>query len=111
MSSAGGYDPKKFEQEIRELWERGGWFAAQSHDAMQPRSYEAAESAHRPFCLMMPPPNVTGALHLGHSLYTIQDVVTRWKRMQGYEALYMPGLDHAGIATQAVVEKRLKEEE
>ena len=61
---------------------------------------------------MIPPPNVTGALHLGHALNnTIQDILIRWRRMQGYDALWMPGTDHAGIATQAVVEKRLFEEE
>ncbi len=61
---------------------------------------------------MIPPPNVTGALHLGHALNnSLQDILIRMKRMQGYETLWMPGTDHAGIATQAVVERRLKEEE
>ena len=65
-----------------------------------------------PFCVVIPPPNVTGALHLGHGLNnTLQDIVVRTKRMQGFEALWMPGTDHAGIATQAVVERRLKEDE
>ena len=62
--------------------------------------------------MVIPPPNVTGALHLGHGLNnTLQDIVIRKKRMQGFEALWMPGTDHAGIATQAVVERRLKENE
>lgn len=66
----------------------------------------------KPFSMVIPPPNVTGALHLGHGLNnTLQDIITRMKRMQGYEALWMPGTDHAGIATQAVVERRLKEQE
>ncbi len=61
---------------------------------------------------MIPLPNVTGALHMGHALNgTLQDLLTRWRRMQGYEALWMPGTDHAGIATQAVVERRMLEEE
>lgn len=66
----------------------------------------------KPYTIVIPPPNVTGALHLGHGLNnTLQDILIRTKRMQGYEALWMPGTDHAGIATQAVVEKRLKEQE
>lgn len=66
----------------------------------------------KPFSMVIPPPNVTGALHLGHGLNnTLQDIVTRKKRMQGFEALWMPGTDHAGIATQAVVERRMKEQE
>ncbi len=65
-----------------------------------------------PFAIVIPPPNVTGALHLGHGLNnTLQDIVIRTKRMQGFETLWMPGTDHAGIATQAVVEKRLKEQQ
>ena len=66
----------------------------------------------KPFTIVIPPPNVTGALHLGHGLNnTLQDILIRTRRMQGYEALWMPGTDHAGIATQAVVERRLKEQE
>ncbi|MCR9119064.1 MAG: class I tRNA ligase family protein, partial [bacterium] len=88
----------------------------------QPRIYkmwEEAKSFHsepdskrEPFTIVIPPPNVTGALHLGHALNnTLQDSLVRMKRMQGYNALWMPGTDHAGIATQAVVERRLKEQE
>ncbi|MGB7326981.1 MAG: valine--tRNA ligase [Rubripirellula sp.] len=81
--------------------------------------WDLAKCAHaevnpnkKPFTIVIPPPNVTGALHLGHGLNnTLQDMVVRTKRMQGYEALWMPGTDHAGIATQAVVERRLKENE
>ena len=62
--------------------------------------------------IMLPPPNVTGALHMGHCLNgTVQDLLHRWRRMQGFKALWMPGTDHAGIATQAVVERRMLEEE
>ncbi len=71
-----------------------------------------AASDKPPFCIVIPPPNVTGALHLGHGLNnTLQDVLVRTRRMQGFETLWMPGTDHAGIATQAVVERRLKEDE
>ncbi len=83
------------------------------------KAWEDARCAHaepnpdrKPFTIVIPPPNVTGALHLGHGLNnTLQDIVIRTKRMQGFETLWMPGTDHAGIATQAVVEKRLKEQE
>ncbi len=69
-------------------------------------------AAKPPYTIVIPPPNVTGALHLGHALNnTLQDILIRWRRMQGYDALWMPGTDHAGIATQAVVERRLLEEE
>src|SRR5436190_23717509 len=65
-----------------------------------------------PFTIVIPPPNVTGALHLGHALNnTLQDILIRFKRMQGFNTLWMPGTDHAGIATQAVVERRLLQEE
>jgi valyl-tRNA synthetase len=65
----------------------------------------------KPFTMVIPPPNVTGALHLGHALMlSIEDVITRTKRMQGYETLWLPGCDHAGIATQSVVEKQLWKE-
>src|SRR5205807_5135874 len=66
----------------------------------------------KPYCIVIPPPNVTGALHMGHALNnTLQDVLIRFHRAQGYETLWMPGTDHAGIATQAVVERRVREEE
>jgi valyl-tRNA synthetase len=75
-------------------------------------SHSEPDPTRRPFTIVIPPPNVTGALHLGHALNnTLQDVLIRMKRMQGYNALWMPGTDHAGIATQAVVERRLRQEE
>ena len=81
-------------------WEQNGYF----HSEPNPKK--------KPYAIVIPPPNVTGALHLGHALNnTLQDVLIRQKRMQGFEALWMPGTDHAGIATQAVVERRLREEE
>ncbi len=70
------------------------------------------DPSRKPYTIVIPPPNVTGALHLGHALNTtLQDVLIRWRRMQGYNAMWLPGTDHAGIATQAVVEKRIREEE
>jgi valyl-tRNA synthetase len=86
--------------QIYQQWEQHGCFHAE------------VDPAKQPFTIVIPPPNVTGALHLGHGLNnTLQDVLVRARRMQGYEALWMPGTDHAGIATQAVVERRLKENE
>ena len=94
------YDPKDAQDRWYEFWVRNGYFHA------DPASDRPA------YCIVIPPPNVTGALHLGHALNnTLQDVLIRWRRMQGYDCLWMPGTDHAGIATQAVVEKRLLEEE
>jgi valyl-tRNA synthetase len=82
------------------MWEDRGYF------------HSEPDGSRKPFTIVIPPPNVTGALHLGHALNnTLQDVSIRLRRMQGYNALWMPGTDHAGIATQAVVEKRLREEE
>src|SRR6186713_3282505 len=87
-------------------WERRGFFHA------EPPKEGAVDPTKGPYCTVIPPPNVTGALHLGHALNnTLQDIQIRMKRMQGFNALWMPGTDHAGIATQAVVERRLREEE
>jgi valyl-tRNA synthetase len=94
------YDPKAAQDRWYALWLEKGYFHA------------TADADRKPYCIVIPPPNVTGALHLGHALNnTLQDILIRWRRMQGYDALWMPGTDHAGIATQAVVEKRLLEEE
>ncbi|MBQ9044947.1 MAG: valine--tRNA ligase [Oscillospiraceae bacterium] len=94
------YDPKQVEKKIYDMWEAGGYFTPQP------------DPAKKPFCISMPPPNVTGQLHMGHALdATLQDVLTRYKRMQGYSALWLPGYDHAGIATQIKVEENLREEE
>ena len=69
------------------------------------------EAGKEPFCMVIPPPNVTGNLHIGHVLvYTLHDIVARWRRMQGHDVLWLPGTDHAGIATQMVVERALKNE-
>jgi valyl-tRNA synthetase len=96
------YDSKTVEQKAAALWKQGGYFHAD----------ENADSPKGTYTIVIPPPNVTAALHLGHALNnTLQDVLIRWRRMQGYNALWMPGTDHAGIATQTVVEKRLLAEQ
>ena len=94
------YDPQDAQRRWYDFWVEKGYFHA---DPSRPNP---------PYSIVIPPPNVTGALHLGHALNnTLQDILIRWRRMQGFDALWMPGTDHAGIATQAVVEKRLLEEE
>ncbi len=93
------FDPSSYEPKWQQFWAEGGWFVAE------------APSERPPFCIMIPPPNVTGKLHIGHALQsTLQDLLTRWKRMQGYNALWLPGTDHAGIATQLMVERALAAE-
>ena len=92
------YDAKDTEASIYKFWEDGGYFTAN------------AASDKPPFSIVIPPPNVTGVLHMGHALdETLQDILTRYHRMSGYETLWLPGTDHAGIATQNVVEKKLRE--
>jgi valyl-tRNA synthetase len=94
------YEPAAAEAKWFSYWESHGYFNADPNPAKPPH------------VIMIPLPNVTGALHMGHALNgTLQDLITRWRRMQGYEALWMPGTDHAGIGTQAMVEKRMFEEE
>ncbi|MFO1008084.1 MAG: valine--tRNA ligase [Planctomycetaceae bacterium] len=94
------YEPQAAQARWFPYWEQHGYFNAEPGTGKKPHT------------IMIPLPNVTGALHMGHALNgTCQDLITRWKRMQGYEALWMPGTDHAGIATQAVVERRMQEEE
>ncbi len=92
------YNPKEVEEKWYRFWEKGNFFHSVPHHDKEP------------FTIVIPPPNVTGVLHMGHALNNIlQDILMRWKRMQGYNALWMPGTDHAGIATQNVVEKELME--
>jgi valyl-tRNA synthetase len=94
------YDPKKVEGTYYNIWEERGYFEIDGNKAIQKEG--------KNFSIMMPPPNVTGSLHIGHALtFTLQDIMTRYKRMDGYRTLWQPGLDHAGIATQNVVEKQL----
>ena len=93
------YNPKDFEDELYEEWEKSGYF--------KPSMDKTKES----YCIMMPPPNVTGKLHMGHALDgTIQDILIRFKRMQGYNTLWLPGSDHASISTEMKVVQKLKEE-
>src|SRR5262245_55623509 len=100
------FDFAETQARIYREWESRGFFHA------EPPAEGQADATKGPYCIVIPPPNVTGALHLGHALNnTLQDIQIRMRRMQGYNTLWMPGTDHAGIATQAVVEKRLKEEE
>ena len=92
------YDFKEVEEGKYDFWLKGGFF-------------EAGDLSKKPYSIVIPPPNVTGKLHLGHSWdTTLQDIIIRRKRMQGYDALWLPGMDHAGIATQAKVDAKLKEQ-
>ncbi len=94
------YDPKAAQEKWLTFWEECGYF----HSDPDPK--------RKPYTIVIPPPNVTGALHMGHALNnTLQDVLIRWRRMQGFNALWMPGTDHAGIATQSVVERLVMQQE
>ena len=94
------YEPKQVETEIYKMWEEGGYFKSQG------------KADAKPFTIVMPPPNVTGQLHMGHAMdATLQDTLIRFKRMQGFDALWVPGTDHAGIATQIKVEEELRTKE
>ena len=93
------YNPEEVEDRIYEMWMKGNYFHAE------------VNANKKPFTIMMPPPNVTGQLHMGHALdNTLQDSLIRWRRMQGYEALWQPGCDHAAIATEVKVTNKLKEQ-
>ncbi|MCG1024906.1 valine--tRNA ligase [Dehalobacter sp.] len=93
------YDPGQVEEKWYQYWEQNGFFTPK------------VEPEQKPFSIVMPPPNVTGSLHLGHAMdNTLQDILARYKRMQGYNTLWLPGTDHAGIATQAKVEEQLAKE-
>ena len=95
----GKYEPKSFEEEIYKKWEDKGYF--------KPSMDKTKES----YCIMMPPPNVTGKLHMGHALDgTLQDILIRYKRMQGYNTLWLPGTDHSAISTEVKIIEKLKEE-
>ncbi|WP_458701582.1 valine--tRNA ligase [Sulfurospirillum sp. 1307] len=94
------YNPKIVEDKFYKIWEERGYFEIDGNKNIQKDG--------KNFCIMMPPPNVTGSLHIGHALtFTLQDIITRYKRMDGFKTLWQPGTDHAGIATQNVVEKQL----
>ena len=93
------YEPKAVEARWSQVWNQQGYFhASPTHPG-------------QPYCIVIPPPNVTGSLHVGHALnHSIQDILIRWRRMQGRNVLWLPGTDHAGIATQNVVEKQVMAE-
>ncbi len=93
------YDPKEVEEKWYQFWLDNEVFKA------------GKDKNKEPYSIVIPPPNVTGMLHLGHALdFTLQDIIIRMKRMQGYDALWLPGTDHAGIATQAKVDAKIREE-
>src|SRR5438477_8856591 len=93
------YEPSQFEKRIYAFWEAGEYFTP-GDDPQRPK-----------FSIVMPPPNVTGRLHIGHALVnTLQDIVVRWKRMSGFNTLWLPGTDHAGIATQMIVDRELQKQ-
>ena len=93
------FNPKDFEDKLYENWEKNGYFRA------------IIDKNKEPYCIMMPPPNVTGKLHMGHALDgTIQDILIRYKRMKGYDVLWLPGTDHASISTEMKVVQKLKDE-
>lgn len=93
------YAPKEFEERIYKNWEEKGYFRAER------------DPAKKPYTIVMPPPNITGQLHMGHALdCTLQDILIRWRRMQGYSALWLPGTDHAALATEAKIVSTMKEE-
>ena len=96
----GRYNPKDFEQRIYDLWMDKEYFKAE------------ANSGKPPYTIVLPPPNITGQLHMGHALdHTLQDILIRWKRMQGFESLWLPGTDHASIATEVRVLDKIREDE
>lgn len=93
------YDHKQVEKDKYEFWKGNDYFKA------------GKDKSKEPFCIVIPPPNVTGKLHLGHAWdTTLQDIIIRYKRMDGYDTLWLPGMDHAGIATQAKIDKKLKDQ-
>ena len=95
----GKFNPKDFEDEIYENWEKKGYFKPSN------------DKSKKPYTIVIPPPNITGRLHMGHALdETLQDILIRYKRMAGYNALWVPGTDHASIATEAKIVAKLKEE-
>jgi valyl-tRNA synthetase len=99
------YNSNEIEDKYYKIWENRGYFEIDGNRSIQETD---ANGKQKTFSIMMPPPNVTGSLHIGHALtFTLQDIITRYKRMDGFKTLWQPGTDHAGIATQNVVEKQL----
>ena len=103
-----GYNSNEIEDSYYKIWEDRGYFEIDGNRSIQQKDEKGKQKT---FSIMMPPPNVTGSLHIGHALtFTLQDIITRYKRMDGFKTLWQPGTDHAGIATQNVVEKQLLSE-
>ncbi len=101
LMKSGSYDAKDVEEKIYNLWLKSGFFNPDNLPGKRKKT----------FTIMLPPPNVTGRLHMGHALNaTINDILIRWKRLKGHKTLWLPGTDHAGIATQVKVEKELRKE-
>ena len=97
------HDPQKIEKDIYEWWESQGYFRPEKQ-----RELGLVDNSSPRFCITLPPPNVTGVLHLGHAIVlTLEDLMARYERMNQKETLFLPGTDHAGIATQNVVEREL----
>ena len=95
---AKAYEPQEVEGRIYDFWMKGGYF----HAEVDPKK--------KPYTIVIPPPNITGQLHMGHAWdETLQDILIRWKRMQGYSALWLPGTDHASIATEAKIVEAMRE--
>src|SRR5258707_5871816 len=93
------YEAGEIEQRLYQFWERGGFFTPE------------VDRDRQKFSIVIPAPNVTGRLHIGHALVnTLQDIIVRWKRMSGFNTLWLPGTDHAGIATQMVVDRELQKQ-
>ena len=96
---AKAYEPQEVEGRIYDFWMQGGYF----HAEVDPKK--------KPYTIVIPPPNITGQLHMGHAWdETLQDILIRWKRMQGYSALWLPGTDHASIATEAKIVEAMRQE-
>src|SRR3989339_795633 len=102
------YEAKEFEQDTYKRWEESGFF---NPDNLPESLTHTSDLVPRTFCIIMPPPNANGHLHAGHALFiTVEDIMTRYKRLRGYKALWVPGADHAGFETQIVYEKKLEKE-
>ena len=96
---AKAYEPREVEDRIYDFWLSGGYFHAQ------------IDPEKKPYTIVIPPPNITGQLHMGHALdETLQDILIRWRRMQGYSTLWLPGTDHASIATEAKIVEAMRQE-
>lgn len=105
------YEAGKFEREIYRKWEESGAFELEGkHETNESNGTNGSNGKRQPYTIIMPPPNANASLHAGHGMYTVDDILIRWKRMQGFSALWIPGMDHAGFETQFVYEKYLSKQ-